>query len=215
MACPLLLQLPVELLRTILSQLPSTAALAFILTCRSIYTACNDWTAWRDLVVTQLTLAHSYCTLLRRTTNQDTWKRYVVADALATRSKSLDSKDVERWLPHMVALHRTSSIHHLPCLGTRLLTICPAPADPVLRSTDILFLHRLCDAICNAPIVSSPDADPRIQAITPFPISPSRTADTHTWHLAQAASFCLSARLLAKSPPLGGDRPSCLLQTVQ
>jgi len=107
MACPLLLQLPVELLRTILCHLPSTTALAFTLTCRFIYTACNDWTAWRDLVATQPTLAHSYCTLLRRTTGGPAWKRYVVADALATRDTPLEAKDVEGWLPHMVALHRT------------------------------------------------------------------------------------------------------------
>ena len=96
-----------------------------------------------------------------------------------------------------------------------MLTIRPAPTDPVLQSTGILFLHRLCDAICNVPIVSGPEADPHIQATTDFALSPSRTADTHTWQLAQAAGFCLSAHLLARPLSLGGEKPSCLLSSVQ
>ncbi|KAJ4286920.1 hypothetical protein N0V90_012800 [Kalmusia sp. IMI 367209] len=189
----LLAQLPVEVLRTILLRLPSGAALAFILTCRYIHDACDDWTTWRDLIAAQRTLADAYHTFLRYRTKRDGWKRYVVADALANQLRPLDSKDVERWLPHVIALQH-----------------------PVLASIDVPFLLQLCEAICSAPIVSGHDVDPESQAVSTFPLNPSRTEDTHTWRIAQAAGFCLSVRLLADPPPLAGTEPPCLpLRSVQ
>lgn len=94
-----------------------------------------------------------------------------------------------------------------------MLTIRPAPVDPILWSTRILSLHRLCDPICSAPIVSGGDVDPETQAESLFALSPSRAEDTHTWRLAQAASFCLSTHLLASLS--GEEEPPCLLQSAQ
>lgn len=107
MSDPQLDRLPVELLQKILANLPSTDALACTLICRSIYTACNHWSAWRDLVATQHTLPHARYSALRKSTDYGIWKRYVVADALARQYKVLQKQDIERWLLPMIALQRT------------------------------------------------------------------------------------------------------------
>jgi len=108
MAAARLQLLPVEILRNIALNLPSSAALAFTLACRSIYAACDNWVTWRDLLAAQPTLAHSYRTILSSRPASRTWKRYIVADALACERRPLDMIDVEGWLPHLIAMHRMS-----------------------------------------------------------------------------------------------------------
>lgn len=98
--------LPVEVLRNIALSLSSTAALAFTLTCRTIHAACDDWATWRDLLAAQHTLACSYSTILSSQPAPKTWKRYVVADALAQKRRLLNRRDLENWFPHMVVMHR-------------------------------------------------------------------------------------------------------------
>lgn len=62
MACPhaSLTWLPVEVLHAIFYQLPSSAALAFIRTCRRIHAACDDPNVWRNLVALRPTLDDAY-----------------------------------------------------------------------------------------------------------------------------------------------------------
>ena len=108
MACIRLNELPVEVLCLILVQLPTTAALSFILTCRRIIAACDNWATWRDLVAAQPTLATCYRTVTAQCKEQSIWKHYIVADALASQRQLLTRADVERWLPFMISLHRTS-----------------------------------------------------------------------------------------------------------
>jgi hypothetical protein len=110
-----LTRLPVEVLRAIFLQLPSSAALALVRTCRRIHAACDDPDTWRNFVAAQPTLAGAYRAVLGRRTEQGGWRRYVVADALAaSQHGALDGKDVENWLPHVIALQRTFSLLQKP-----------------------------------------------------------------------------------------------------
>ncbi|KAF2187530.1 hypothetical protein K469DRAFT_770532 [Zopfia rhizophila CBS 207.26] len=184
----MLSHLPVEILRSISAYLPPRSALAFILVCRRIYRACNDWTVWRHIV--QHATGYPYGVPTAYTSNSNTWKRYIVADGRASQGR-WSSNDIEGWLPHIVALNHS-----------------------VTFSMDHVSLHRLCDPIFNAPLLSDTrnDRDP-VQFIT----NPRSSFNAGAWHLAQAATFCLSARLLSnETPTRARDRePPQLLQSVQ
>lgn len=131
MACSKLDELPTELLRKIAAGLPSRAALSLILTCRYIYTSCNDWTVWQQVVATQCTLGDSALAVLSSLAKPD-WKRYAVADALANQNTPVNQKDLESWLPHMLVLHRMSYF----CIPVR-------PSQPADKTSGS---YRLCNS---------------------------------------------------------------------
>lgn len=124
-------KLPAELLRKIAVGLPSSAALSLMSTCRYIYMICNDWTVWREVVAAQSTLGDSALAILSSLTKPD-WKRYMVADALASKGTPMNQYDVERWLPHMMVLHRTFHLR--------------IPASPSQRAHKTSGFHRLCSS---------------------------------------------------------------------
>ncbi|KAF2647190.1 hypothetical protein K491DRAFT_784873 [Lophiostoma macrostomum CBS 122681] len=121
-------RLPTEILRRIGSYMSCPSALTFLLVCRSIYQACDDWTVWRDVV------RHSphYPSLIFAD-DADEWKRYVVAGTKAACSQGdWDTKDLEEWLPQLAAQGHSD----------------------VLRG-DLSFLHRLCDAVVDTTFRSA------------------------------------------------------------
>ncbi|KAF2176007.1 hypothetical protein K469DRAFT_761489 [Zopfia rhizophila CBS 207.26] len=184
----MLSHLPVEILRSISAYLPSRSALAFILVCRRIYRACNDWTVWRHIA--ERASSYPYGVAIAYTSNLNTWKRYVVADAQASQGR-WSSDNIERWLPYIIALN------HI-----------------VTFSVDHVSLHRLCDPIFNAPLLSNTGHNRNpMQFIT----NPESSFNAHAWYLAQATAFCLSARLLSTETPTGAGNgePPRLLESVQ
>lgn len=99
--------LPAELQCEIILHLPSSAALAFHLTCRHIHTACENESTWKKIAAAQPTLAKAYRAGLYCRSAPGGWKRYVIADALATNQHgALSTRDLENWLPHLVSLQR-------------------------------------------------------------------------------------------------------------
>lgn len=95
-------RLPVEILRRIAGHLTAVSAFDFLLVCRNIYNACDDWIVWRDVVKASLNLSavspHS------EEITQGMWKLFAIADMKAEQA-SLDDH-VTEWLPQMMALHR-------------------------------------------------------------------------------------------------------------
>ncbi|KAF1970970.1 hypothetical protein BU23DRAFT_600530 [Bimuria novae-zelandiae CBS 107.79] len=137
-------QFPAELLQRIAVKLSSREALTFILTCRSIHSACDDWTVWRDLLAMSHILGGSYDVILQSDMKQN-WKKYVLADALAGQKTPLKREDIEHWLPHMIVM-----LH------------------PLALSSDTAVIHQLCDFICNISIVFDHGTNPPSQGAPSF-----------------------------------------------
>lgn len=103
MARALLPSLPTEVLRHICGILPCSSALNILLVCRAINQACDDWTAWREVMLQiagNLQSSIAACSSAR-----DGWKRYVVAMAANDRRKEpISELEMENWIPQLAAL---------------------------------------------------------------------------------------------------------------
>lgn len=83
--------------------MPCISALQFLLVCRIIYRACDDWTVWRDVLRSN---THGLARLpSTHVATKDGWKRYVIAVAKAARPAELQAtEDLMLWLPHIAIL---------------------------------------------------------------------------------------------------------------
>ncbi|KAF2125380.1 hypothetical protein P153DRAFT_389540 [Dothidotthia symphoricarpi CBS 119687] len=169
----MMIDLPLEILHRICIYLPSESALAFLHTSPSIHQACNDWTVWRDLIAQNPSFPRGFST-----STQYAWKRYVVADARASRLEegTCIRKAVEQYLPQLLALKYTGapSIH-----AEAFYNLChPLISNAVYPRS----LVRLAT-----------DSNPRWEFMT-NPSSPFSASD---WQSAQAAAFCFASRVLS------------------
>jgi F-box domain len=96
-------RLPIETLRRIAGCLPPISALNFLLVCRNINKACNDWTVWRDVVKASLDFSvfESHADEMMA---KERWKRFAIAMMKADQGRHDDH--VAALLPQMMALHR-------------------------------------------------------------------------------------------------------------
>lgn len=116
-------RLPVEILQRIVGYLTAISAFDFLLVCRNIYNACDDWTVWRAIVKASLDLPAGSPNSKEITKGM--WKRFAVADMKADQASHVDN--VTAWLPQMMALHRR--LFHCPktMVVSRLLTARTRP----------------------------------------------------------------------------------------
>ena len=93
--------LPTEILSRILSFLPSKTAFDVLLVSQHLSTVIDDWIIWRDIV-----LRNIESTRLLVSVDNDDWKKFARADALAsvTDFSSPASEKVLQRLPSLVAL---------------------------------------------------------------------------------------------------------------
>lgn len=103
MASQTLISLPKELLRQICGRLPSQAALDFILVCRCIYEACDDWTVWRDVIYRSQSYPRGVP--VPGGGSNSGWKRYALADIKASGVfKPYELSYLRKWLPQLAAM---------------------------------------------------------------------------------------------------------------
>lgn len=169
MASQTLISLPKELLRQICGRLPSQAALDFILVCRCIYEACDDWTVWRDVIYRSKSYPRGVP--VSATDRRDVWKRYTIADAKARGfSGPWELSDLRMWLLQLATVS-----HSL-----------------VLQS-ETLSLERLVDLTLDRGSHSPPSSGPVLPGTNNgLETSATKESDTESWTLAQAAAFCLA-----------------------
>ncbi|KAF1957384.1 hypothetical protein CC80DRAFT_491505, partial [Byssothecium circinans] len=136
-------------------------------------------------------LGDSALAILSSLTKPD-WKRYVVADALASQDTPANQYDVERWLPHMMVLHHSAAL-----------------------SKDNTMLRPLCDVICDITIGFDLDSEQPWQDLETCVANVPLPWDLQTWKFAQAASFCLTSQLLARTTLRQLEKPPQRLCTVQ
>jgi hypothetical protein len=105
--------LPIEIIHRIASCGPFRSAIALLQVSRAPYSACNDWTIFQTVIKNN---AHHFdlcakwdpTSLLER--DSSVWSRYAYADSKAVQcvhlSHQFTATQLNKWLPHLMALHR-------------------------------------------------------------------------------------------------------------
>lgn len=99
--------LTVEILQRIASYLSPDSALCFLLVCRQIKHACDDWIVWRAIIENSANFPIGV-PQWRKLFPQE-WKRYAITDSKAAKINiCMNTEPIQtmNWLPHIVALHR-------------------------------------------------------------------------------------------------------------
>ncbi|KAI9695657.1 MAG: hypothetical protein M1820_008504 [Bogoriella megaspora] len=174
--------LPVEILRRVATFLPITSIYHLLLVNRKLHDVCNDWTVWRSAVKSSANF--ETMPWAGNDLPPRAWKSCAVADLKAQRCDCDDS--IASWLPQMMAYH-----HH------------------VLKRIDPMLLYERSDP-------THYDRENGLFALEPSVESPhlltnlASPIDLKTWQVAQAISFCLTARLL--NHPLVSGEPKPKIQ---